>query len=98
MKIVVMGTGFVGLAHAAVCSKYGHEVYGYDIDPRRLEAYPSGNRRTIELFQETMGRYLFFTSDLAGAVEGGHAIFSLLPAPCARPEYACLNPLPPQIY
>ncbi|MEO8611588.1 MAG: hypothetical protein ABI690_27060, partial [Chloroflexota bacterium] len=32
MKIIVAGTGFVGLTHAAVCSEYGHEVYAYDID------------------------------------------------------------------
>ena len=35
MKIIVVGTGFVGLTHAAICAEYGHEVYGYDIDERR---------------------------------------------------------------
>ncbi len=32
MKIIVAGTGFVGLTHAATTSEYGHEVYAYDID------------------------------------------------------------------
>ena len=41
MKIIVVGTGFVGLTHAAVCSEYGHEVYAYDIDKERLAAYRS---------------------------------------------------------
>ena len=36
MKIVVIGTGFVGLPHAAVLSEYGHEVYAYDIDAARI--------------------------------------------------------------
>jgi UDPglucose 6-dehydrogenase len=27
MKIVTIGTGYVGLVHAAVCSEYGHDVY-----------------------------------------------------------------------
>ena len=42
MKIIVVGTGFVGLCHAAVCSEYGHEVYAYDINPVRIAAYQTG--------------------------------------------------------
>lgn len=48
MKIIVMGTGFVGLTHAAVCSEYGHEVYAYDIDQKRLDAYRSAELARIE--------------------------------------------------
>ena len=44
MKIIVIGTGFVGLPHAAVLSEYGHEVYAYDIDEERINAYKSGKR------------------------------------------------------
>jgi UDPglucose 6-dehydrogenase len=50
MKIIVAGTGFVGLTHAAVCSEYGHEVYAYDIDERRLNAYRSAEREQIEQY------------------------------------------------
>ncbi len=39
MRVVVIGTGFVGLPHAAVLSEYGHEVYAYDIDQTRIDAY-----------------------------------------------------------
>ena len=39
MKIIVVGTFFVGLPHAAVLSEYGHEVYAYDIDQQRIDAY-----------------------------------------------------------
>ncbi len=91
MKIIVAGTGFVGLTHAAVLSEYGHEVYAYDIDEKKLNAYRSGDPEQIgryvnepglpALIQENMGRYLFFTSDLKGIIEGTDAIFLCLPTP-----------------
>jgi UDPglucose 6-dehydrogenase len=91
MKIIVVGTGFVGLTHAAVCSEYGHEVYAYDIDKRRIEAYRSGQREAIEhyvnepglpsVIAENLGRYLFFTDDIASIIEGADALFLCLPTP-----------------
>ncbi|HYN87862.1 MAG TPA: nucleotide sugar dehydrogenase, partial [Ardenticatenaceae bacterium] len=94
MKIVVIGTGFVGLTHAAVCSETGHEVYGYDIDVERIAAYNSGNRRSIEryvnetglteIIQENLGRYLVFTTDLASVLEGADAIFMCTATPANR--------------
>jgi UDPglucose 6-dehydrogenase len=91
MKIIVIGTGFVGLTHAAVCSEYGHEVYAYDIDERRLNAYRSAQREQIEryvnepgltsIIAENLNRYLFFSNDLASIIEGADAIFLCLPTP-----------------
>jgi UDPglucose 6-dehydrogenase len=91
MKIIVVGTGFVGLTHAAVCSEYGHEVYAYDIDERRLAAYRTAERDQIEhyvnepgltgIIAENINRYLFFTNDLAPLVEGADAFFLCLPTP-----------------
>src|SRR6185295_17315992 len=91
MKVIVVGTGFVGLTHAAVCSEYGHEVYAYDIDQRRLAAYRSAEREQIEqyvnepgltgIIAENIDRYLFFTDDLASVLEGTDAIFLCLPTP-----------------
>lgn len=91
MKIIVVGTGFVGLTHAAVCSEYGHEVYAYDIDRKRIDAYRSGEREAIEryinepglpsIIAENLGRYLFFTDDIAPEIEGADAIFLCLPTP-----------------
>jgi UDPglucose 6-dehydrogenase len=48
MKILVMGTGFVGLTHAAVCAELGHEVVAYDVDATRIAAYASGEPGAIE--------------------------------------------------
>ncbi len=91
MKIVVVGTGFVGLPHAAVCSEYGHEVYAYDIDERRIAAYRSCEPTQIEAYvnepglaqiiQENYGRYLFFTTEIESIIEGADAFFFCLNTP-----------------
>jgi len=91
MKIIVAGTGFVGLTHAAVCSEYGHEVYAYDIDQRKLNAYRSADPEQIghyvnepglpSIIAENKDRYLFFTSDIESIIEGTDAIFLCLPTP-----------------
>lgn len=91
MKIIVVGTGFVGLCHAAVCSEYGHEVYAYDIDPVRINAYKTGQASEIERFinepglasviAENLNRYLFFTTTVSDIIEGTDAIFLCLPTP-----------------
>ncbi len=91
MKIIVAGTGYVGLVQAAVCSEYGHEVYAYDNDTRKLEAFSSGHGEAIEryvnepglagIIKETLGQYLFFANDLEPVMEGADAIFMCLPTP-----------------
>src|SRR5919198_1440381 len=91
MKIIVVGTGFVGLTHAAVISEYGHEVYAYDIDERKLAAYRSADPEQIEryvnepgltgIIAENKDRYLFFCNDLEPIIEGSDAIFLCLPTP-----------------
>jgi UDPglucose 6-dehydrogenase len=91
MKIIVVGTGFVGLTHAATTSEYGHEVYAYDIDAERIAAYQTADQSKIERYvnepglaaviEETLNRYLFFTSDIEPIIEGTDAIFLCLPTP-----------------
>lgn len=87
MKIIVAGTGFVGLTHAAICSEYGHEVYAYDVDEKRIAAYRTGEREKIEHYvnepglaasiAENLNRYLFFCheSEVESIIEGTDAIF-----------------------
>lgn len=91
MKIIVVGTGFVGLTHAAVCSEYGHEVHAYDISEERITAYKSGQRVQIEqhvnepeladVIAEQLDQYLFFTTDVTDIAEDADAIFMCLPTP-----------------
>lgn len=85
MKIVVIGTGYVGLPHAAVLSEYGHEVHAYDIDATRIAAYRTGDADNIERYvnepgladivAENLGRYLFFTTDISDVVEETDVFF-----------------------
>ncbi|MDX2161592.1 MAG: nucleotide sugar dehydrogenase [bacterium] len=85
MKIIVVGTGFVGLTHAATTSEYGHEVYAYDIDAERIAAYQSADPARIERYvnepglsqviADNINRYLFFTTDIASVIEGVDAVF-----------------------
>jgi UDPglucose 6-dehydrogenase len=91
MKIIVLGTGYVGLVHAAVCSEYGHEVYAYDNDGDKVNSFSTGQAEEIEKFvnepglasiiRETLGRYLFFSTDLESIIEGTDAVFMCLPTP-----------------
>jgi UDPglucose 6-dehydrogenase len=91
MKIIVLGTGYVGLVHAAVCSEYGHEVYAYDNNADKVNSFAMGQAEGIEKFvnepglasiiRETLGRYLFFSSDLESLIEGTDAVFMCLPTP-----------------
>lgn len=91
MKIIVAGTGYVGLVHAAVCSEYGHEVYAYDIDNEKISAFSTGQPENIEqyvnepglanIIRETLDKSLFFSSDLESIIEGTDAIFLSLPTP-----------------
>ena len=94
MKIIVIGTGYVGLPHAAVLSEYGHEVYAYDIDASRIAAYQSGKASEIERYvnepglaeivTENLGRYLFFTTDITAIVEDTDVFFLCINTPPNR--------------
>ena len=91
MKIIVAGTGYVGLVHAAVCSEYGHDVYAYDIDTEKMNAFSGGGSDQIEeyvnepgltnIIRETLNKSLLFSSDLESIIEGTDAIFLSLPTP-----------------
>jgi UDPglucose 6-dehydrogenase len=94
MRIIVVGTGFVGLTHAAVSSEYGHEVHAFDISEERVAAYQSGSRERIEYYvnepglvdiiDENINRYLFFTPDISPVVADADAVFMCLPTPPKR--------------
>ena len=91
MKIIVVGTGFVGLVHAAVSSEFGHEVYAYDNNPDKIKAFASCEADQIIRYVNEPGlsniigkvydRYLFFSTELDDIIEGTDAIFLCLPTP-----------------
>jgi UDPglucose 6-dehydrogenase len=91
MKIIIVGTGYVGLTHAAALSESGHEVYAYDIDKEKIAAYNSNDSDQIKRYvnepglpsviAETLNRYLFFVDSVDSIIEGIEAIFLCLPTP-----------------
>jgi UDPglucose 6-dehydrogenase len=91
LKVIVAGSGFVGLVHAAVCSEYGHRVYAYDNDSEKIKAFSGGEAEAVEKYvhepglsnviRENIGKYLFFSSDLESIIEGTDVIFLCLPTP-----------------
>jgi UDPglucose 6-dehydrogenase len=94
MKIIVVGTGYVGLPHGAICAEFGHDVTCYDINEARIAAYNSGKRTRIEKYinepglvaviQEQLDRSLTFTTDISGEVEDVEAVFMCLNTPPQR--------------
>jgi UDPglucose 6-dehydrogenase len=94
MRIIVIGTGYVGLTHAAICAEYGHEVFAVDIDEIRIKAYQTGEREQIEryvnepglatLVSEVINRHLFFSTKLDDVIDGAEAFFMCLNTPPQR--------------
>lgn len=78
MKVVVIGTGFVGVVSAAVFASFGNEVVGIDIDPQKIEKLQKGEVPFFEpgltelLIQEQKSGRLTFTTEYASAVTGAH--------------------------
>ena len=55
VKIGVVGTGFVGLTHAATTARFGHEVIAYDIDEKKITAFATGKKELIEKYVYELG-------------------------------------------
>lgn len=76
MKVVVIGTGFVGVVSAAVFASFGNEVVGIDIDPQKIEKLQKGEVPFFEpgltelLVQEQKSGRLTFTTEYKAAVTG----------------------------
>lgn len=99
MKVAVIGTGFVGLAHAAVTARC-NTVYAYDINSEKLDAFKSLDEDKInsyinedglpKLIKQNYGKSLFFTDDLKEALNNVDAVFMCLPTPskCGYSETA----------
>lgn len=93
MKIIYIGSGFVGTCSAAVMADSGHDVLLYDVDKKKVELLGSEDVQTIEscLFEEGLGEMLVknktrikFTDNYKDVVENldeADAIFMCLPTP-----------------
>jgi UDPglucose 6-dehydrogenase len=90
MKIVMVGTGYVGLVSGVCLSDFGHEVVCIDKDPAKIDRL---NRGEVPIYepglQALMARNvaagrLSFTTDLVRAMAGAGAVFIAVGTPTRR--------------
>jgi UDPglucose 6-dehydrogenase len=91
MKIVVVGTGYVGLVSGTCLSEIGHDVTCVDIDQAKIDRLQQGQIPIFEPGLETMvlenvraGR-LHFTVDLPSVLGDAEAVFIAVGTP-SRPD------------
>jgi UDPglucose 6-dehydrogenase len=97
MKIVVVGTGYVGLVTGAGFAEFGHTVTCVDIDQKRVDALRQGQIPIHEPGLEelvrrnsSLGR-LSFTTSCAEAVPGAQAVFIAVGTPSSHDGAADLQ-------
>ncbi len=89
LRMVVVGTGYLGATHAAAMAELGHTVVGVDTDPGKVEALRAGKVPFYEPGLEDLitrgleGGRLSFTTDLPAAVRGAHVAFVCVGTPQA---------------
>jgi len=91
MKVVVLGTGHVGLVTSATLAKIGHEVVGVDSDPQKIASLRKGEAPFFEpglqdLLDEVIENgSLKFSESAADAVPGSQVAFICVGTP-GRPD------------
>ncbi len=97
MKIVVVGTGYVGLVSGACLSEVGHNVTCVDIDEGKIERLKQGQIPIFEPGLEAMvvnnareGR-LTFSTVLGDVIDGADAVFIAVGTPSREDGHADLQ-------
>ena len=90
MRIVVIGSGYVGLVSGACLADFGHDVVCVDREAAKIEQLDSGRMPIFEPGLEALvadnreaGR-LVFTTDLARHMEGAEVVFLAVGTPSRR--------------
>ena len=90
MRIVMIGTGYVGLVSGVCFSDFGHDVICVDKDPAKIEMLKRGEVPIYEpgldelMSKNVSAGRLSFTMDLAGSVAGADAVFIAVGTPTRR--------------
>ena len=69
-QLVVFGMGYVGLTLTLAFAQLGKPIYGYDIDPKKVENLRSGNSHIFEvgiekILKSKIGKNLFIDDNLS---------------------------------
>ena len=99
MNITMIGTGYVGMVTGACLSEFGHRVCCMDLDGGKITKLNNGDIPIYEPGLESLIKKnckedrLFFTSDLAEAMQDTQAVFIAVGTPSQRrgDGYANLN-------
>ncbi len=87
MKLVIAGTGYVGLVTGVCLSEVGHEIYCVDIDQEKIQKLKSGiapiyeRDLTTYIHRNVANERLFFTTNIEGALAQAKAIFIAVGTP-----------------
>ncbi len=90
MKIVMVGTGYVGLVTGACFASFGHEVVCVDTDDQKIRQIQEGKMPIYEpgladLVQAGVeSKHLFFTTNLGSVVPHADAVFIAVGTPTSR--------------
>ena len=90
MRIVMVGTGYVGLVSGACFSDFGHDVICVDKDAEKIAALKAGRIPIFEpgladiVAKNTRQKRLHFTTSLAEAATDADAIFIAVGTPSRR--------------
>jgi UDPglucose 6-dehydrogenase len=98
MRIVMVGSGYVGLVSGACLADFGHDVVCVDKDASKIAMLEQGRIPIYEpglsdlVAKVTREKRLSFTTDLAGAMDGVEAVFIAVGTPSRRGDgYADLS-------
>jgi len=98
MRVVMVGTGYVGLVSGVCFADFGHDVICVDKDPKKIETLNDGGIPIYEPGLEALvaknvkAERLQFTTDLKAAMKGADAVFIAVGTPSRRGDgYADLS-------
>lgn len=97
MKIIVVGTGYVGLVTGACLAERGHEITCIDIDEKKIEKLNQGicpihEPNLPELLKKNLkAKRLFFSNNLPPAIKKAEVIFVAVGTPAKENGEADLS-------
>ncbi|MDP7539242.1 MAG: NAD-binding protein, partial [Alphaproteobacteria bacterium] len=90
MRIVIVGSGYVGLVSGACFSEFGVDVTCIDSDPKKIKKLKAGGTPIYEpgldnlVARNVAAGRLAFSTELGPAVDGADAIFIAVGTPSRR--------------